>query len=103
MLEWAHEQSDCPVYRSTRRHHTGQCTGNTSCEAFPTLTDRCNMAEGAYREYAGSDGTQFIDFFRDVVILAYIRKGLDLGALHIEVTKAYLLANGTSVPKELPL
>lgn len=59
MLEWTHDSTTCP---------DPDCDGDTDCDRFPTVNDRIAMAEAAYEEYAGGDGTVLSDFVLDVLL-----------------------------------
>jgi len=65
-LQWTHEKCRKPA-----------CDGTTNCTGFPTATDRINMAEAAYGEYAESDGTTVIDFTLDVLLFAQSEHSAD--------------------------
>ena len=56
-LAWTHSKCGKPG-----------CDGATDCPNFPTVTDRINMAQAAYEEYAEEDGTSEIDFALDVLL-----------------------------------
>ena len=78
-LEWTHDDIFCP--------QGAKCPGDTSCKSFPSILDRRAMAHAAYCEYAESDGTSFLDFIRDVLILA-LTENEDLPQFSVKELKA---------------
>jgi hypothetical protein len=85
-LEWMH------------RCDRADCTGDTDCPAFPTVSDRMAMAEAAFNEYSEADGTTFTDFVHDVMMLA-IRRGVDAEKLRMLVTLAQFHASDAAAFK----
>ncbi len=102
-LEWTHDAITCPGNQGYRTLDVSTCTLNTSCEHFPTLDDRSNMAQAAYWEYAKADDAAFLDFLRDVMILALRRNNFTLGELLEQAAIAYMLNENITIPKGIAL